>query len=200
MAVLRLLIFVVASGVCAGCAHTVVIEPEPANARVFVDGELLGEGRQAIERRVIVGDRLRVTAQADGYDDVALTVDASEWYPYPGLLALTPLLGIPIGAAVFVAGLPLLGVGIILGPLVGVGWAVVTSPTMASLAFTRKFPDTIKIKMTRKKPVVRTDGLLPVDLFGLPPEASPNPPPDVGPLPPKTTRPPTSSTGGNPVP
>ncbi len=184
-----------------GCAHAIVIEPDVKNARVFVDGELVGEGTQTIERRVIVGDQLRVSASADGYDDFAVTVDANEWYPYPGALALVPLLGLPIGGAVLIAGLPLLGIGIILGPLVGVGWAVVTSPTIASLAFTRKYPDTIKIKMVRKKPPVGFDGLLPSDIFGVPDDLSPNPLPDVGPLPQgDATKKKPQPGSGNPVP
>lgn len=200
---LRLLCLVAVAAVGSGCAHAVLLEPDVKNARVFVDGELVGEGAQTIERRVIIGDQLRVSAQAEGYEDFAVTVDANEWYPYPGLLALVPLLGIPIGGAVFVAGLPLLGIGIVLGPLVGVGWAVVTSPTIASLAFTRKYPDTIKIKMIRKKPALNTDGLLPADIFGVPDDVSPNPLPDVGPLPggeAKKKKPPAQPGSGNPVP
>lgn len=181
----------------SGCAHIVNIEAEPKNAKIFIDGEAVGVGDQVIERRVLVGDQLRISAQADGYEDFAVSVPASEWYPYPGLLALVPLLGIPIAIPVTIIGLPLLGIGLILGPLVAVGWALVTSPTIAGLAFTRKYPETIKVKMVRKRssePI-----LLPADLWGLPDDLGPNPLPDVGPLPDKSTRPP-QPTGGNPVP
>lgn len=195
---LCVVVVVVLCGAFSGCAHAVLIETEPKNARVFVDGELVGQGPQTIERRVIVGDQLRVSAQADGYEDAAVSVAASEWYPYPGLLALVPLLGIPVGAVVFVAGLPLLGIGIILGPLVGVGWAVVTSPTIAGLAFTRKYPDTVKIKMVKKKPP-GGDLVLPSDFFGVPDDTSPNPLPDVGPLP-EGAKKRGQPSGGNPVP
>jgi hypothetical protein len=202
-ALVRTVVVVAAAALGAsGCAHAVLIETEPKNARIFVDGELVGEGPQTIERRVIVGDQLRVQAQADGYEDAAVSVAASEWYPYPGLLALVPLLGIPIAIPITILGLPLLGVGLIIGPLVAVGWAVVTSPTIASLAFTRKYPDVVKLKLIKKK----TTGdplLLPADLFGVPDDISPNPIPDVGPIDDGPAAPKQKKgqpAGGNPVP
>jgi hypothetical protein len=198
-ALVRLIaVVVVVVAAASGCAHAVVIEPDVARADVFVDGEPVGRGTQTIERMVIVGDTLRVTAKAEGYEDASVVVEASEWYPWPGLLALVPLLGIPIAIPVTVLTLPLLGVGLILGPLVAVGWAVVTSPTVAGLAFTRRYPERVRVKMTRKPDP--TDVLLPADLFGLPDDVSPNPIPDVGPLGPPPPPPPPPSPGGNPLP
>jgi hypothetical protein len=202
---LRFVVVVVAfalSGV--GCAHAVMIETEPKNARIIVDGELLGEGAMTIEKAVFFGDTLRLSAEADGYESSTILVPASEWYPWPGLLALVPLAGIPLSLPALIV--PILGPFI--AAAIAVTWAVVTSPTLLSLGLVRKYPDKVSIKLKRKVPS-DPGVLLPSDIWIVPDELTPNPIPDVGqlkanndpPLDPKAPpRPKTQPTGGNPVP
>lgn len=183
-----------------------MIETEPKNAKVIVDGEMLGEGAMTIEKTVFFGDTLRLSAEAEGYESTTVLVPASEWYLWPGLLALVPLAGIPIS-------LPFLIVPI-LGPFVAaaiaVSWAVVTSPTLLSLGLVRKYPDKVKLKLKRR---VTNDPTftLPSDLWLEPDEPTPNPLPDVGevePTPPdpghagapKVPLKKAQPTGANPVP
>ncbi|MDP2340177.1 MAG: hypothetical protein Q8O67_04400 [Deltaproteobacteria bacterium] len=205
MILLRLFVVVVAVAFFGvGCAHAVMIETEPKNARVIVDGEMLGEGAMTIEKAVFFGDTLRLSAEADGYEASTIVVPASEWYPWPGLLALVPLAGIPISLPALIV--PILGPFI--AAAIAVTWAVVTSPTLLSLGLVRKYPDKITIKLKRKLPS-DPGVLLPSDIWIVPDDITPNPVPDVGqlkgpnaPVEPTTgpTKKTTQPTGGNPVP
>ena len=181
-----------------------MIETEPKNARVIVDGVVLGEGAMTIEKTVFFGDTLRLSADADGYEPSTVVVPASEWYPWPGFLALVPLAGIPMSLPALVV--PILGPFI--AAAIAVTWAVVTSPTLLSLGLVRKYPDKVNIKLKRRAPLDPTL-LLPSDLWVVPDDLSPNPIPDVGqhddddddgsppvPQPRRTGQP----TGGNPIP
>jgi hypothetical protein len=80
-----------------------------------------------------------------------------------------------------------------------VGWAVVTSPTLLSLALVRKFPDTVTVPLKRKRPRPDADALQPSDGLGLD-DLGANPIPDVGPPPETPMLKSVPSDGGNPVP
>jgi hypothetical protein len=210
---LRLCLVIVAAAVglgLTGCAHAVRIETNPVGARVSVDGEVAGKAPLEVRRTVFVGDQLRVTVDAEGYEPQTVIVPASEWYPWPGLLACTPALGVPIAAPFAIGLLPFCGAGLFVGPAIAIGWAVVTSPTLLSLGLVRKFPDRVVVRLRRRG----DDGgvVLPGELFYVPDDQTPNPPPLAGPdddvaaepgrvPPPSDPRslPPSDSTG-NPLP
>lgn len=184
----------VTSGV--GCSHVVTIETDPVGAVVTVDNKVVGESPVRVERTVFFGDQLRISAEREGYEPATISLAASEWYPWPGLLAAVPLLGLPIS-------LPALLVPIA-GPFIAaaivVGWAVVTSPTLLSLALVRKYPDSVVVPLVRKRSM-STDVLIPSE--GDPDDLGANPLPDVGEL----SRPPAPDKaaprppdGANPVP
>jgi len=185
------------------CAHTVTIDADPLGATITVDGEEIGPAPVTVERVVYVGDQLRISAENEGYEPVSVSVPASEWYPWPTLLAFVPLLGLPLAAPALL--IPV--AGLIIAPVVAVGWAVATSPFLLSLALTRKFPETITVtlKKRRQEPL---EGLTPGDLFDYPDDAGPNPLPDVGgqaktkppPAPPAATPSSPPPPGANPVP
>ncbi len=188
----------------SGCAHTIVIDTEPGGGHIVVDGEDVGQGPVSVERVVFFGDQLRVSATQDGYEPTAVSVAASEWYPWPGLLAAVPLLGIPLSLPAFI--IPFAGPFI--AAAVAVTWAVVTSPTLLSLALIRKYPDTVAIPMNRRR---RDGGTIIVPDLPLDPneDLGANPLPDIGlgeNPPPTATSPlttpkkPPPSAGGNPVP
>ncbi|MBM4282298.1 MAG: PEGA domain-containing protein [Deltaproteobacteria bacterium] len=188
-----------------GCAHAVRIETSPVGARVSVDGETPGKAPLVVRRTVFVGDQLRVAVDAEGYEPQTVIVPASEWYPWPGLLACTPALGVPIAAPFAIGLLPFCGAGLFVGPAIAVGWAVVTSPTLLSLGLVRKFPDRVVVRLRRRG----EDGgvVLPGELFYVPDDQTPNPPPLGGPdepVPPTPPGPrplmPPSDSAGNPVP
>ena len=176
MSALRLFLVIAVALQGVGCAHAVMIETEPKNARVIVDGEPLGVGDLTFEKPVFFGETLRLSAEADGYDSNTIVVPASEWYPWPGLLALVPLAGIPLSLPALLV--PILGPFIAAG--IAVTWAVVTSPTLLSLVLVRKYPDKITIKLKRRVSADPTGVLLPSDLWIVPDEITPNPIPDVG--------------------
>ena len=188
-----------------GCAHVVRIETTPPGARVSVDGAVIGTSPVELKRPVFVGDQLRVSVEADGYEPQSVTVPASEWYPWPALMACTPMLGLPISLPFATVLLPCFGLGLVVGPAIAIGWAVVTSPTLLSLGLVRKFPDRVVIPLRRRE---KDGGVLPGDLFYVPDEATPNPLPlpDEPTSPTSPTTPPTStpdtppSPGGNPLP
>jgi hypothetical protein len=190
-----------------GCAHAVVIDTEPGGGNITVDGEDVGTGPVTVERVVFFGDQLRVSVTQDGYEPTAISVPAGEWYPWPGLLAVVPLLGIPLSLPAFI--IPFAGPFI--AAAFAVTWAVVTSPTLLSLALIRKYPDTVAVPMQRRK---RIDGAVLVPDLPLDPnvDLGANPIPDVGidenpppaaatgpPSPPKK-KPSPPPAGGNPVP
>ncbi len=185
------------------CAHTVTIDAEPLGATITVDGEEVGPAPAKVERVVYVGDQLRISAEQEGYEPMSVSIPASEWYPWPALLAFVPLLGLPLAAPTLL--IPV--AGLVIAPVVAVGWAVATSPCLLALALTRKYPDTVTVtlKKRRKEPL---EGLTPGDLFDYPDDAGPNPLPDVGgtaktkgPLSPAATTPPLPPPpGANPVP
>jgi hypothetical protein len=188
-----------------GCAHTVHIETTPVGARVSVDGTAVGKSPVEVTRAVFVGDSLRVAVEADGYEPQTVIVPASEWYPWPGLLACTPALGVPIATPFAIGLLPFCGAGLFVGPAIAIGWAVVTSPSLLALGLVRKFPDRVVVRLRRRG----DEGgvVLPGELFYVPDDATPNPLPladddDAG----ATGRAPADEpdgaqpSGGNPVP
>ena len=161
---------------CSGCAHCVVVETEPVGARVSVDGEFVGTSPVAIDHVVFFGDLLRARAEAPGHDDATVSIPASEWYPWPGLLAAVPLLGLPLS-------LPALLVpfaGPFIAAAIAVSWAVLTSPTLLSLALVRKYPDVVAVTLKpASSPRPGDFGLPPGDVVGYPDDLGPNPLPDV---------------------
>lgn len=198
----RLITTLIAVGLAsigAGCSHVVTIETDPVGATVMVDNQVVGQSPVKVERSVFFGDQLRVSVEREGYEPANVSVAATEWYPWPGLLAAIPLLGLPISLPALL--IPFAGPFI--AAAIVVGWAVVTSPTLLSLALVRKYPDTVVIPMTRRKPP-STDVLIPSDLFGAD-DLGANPLPDVGtgptPSPPlKQTPKPKPPDGANPLP
>jgi hypothetical protein len=175
------------SALSSGCAHTMIIETEPAGARVSIDGKPVGDSPVVTTQYTSTGGRLHVTVDADNYEPAHVTVTQSEWFLWPAILAVVPLFGVP-----FVV-IP------ILGPIITVGWAVVTSPTLLSLVFLQKYPERVKVTL-------RPRGFLqPTDSWLIPDDMDPNPPPlprepkEKGPPADYTPQPPQPD-GGNPVP
>jgi hypothetical protein len=156
------------------CAHRMVVETEPASARISVDGEVVGTSPVVIERVAFIGDTLGIKVEADNHEPSFVAVPASEWNWWPAALALVPL-----------AGLPLVVIPVI-GPVLTVVWAIGTSPTLLSLAFVRRYPEHVQVRLKPK----RSDVILPLDIFDLPDEA-PNPVPlgAPGTTPPATATP-----------
>jgi hypothetical protein len=157
-----------------GCAHAVRIETEPPGATVVVDGERVGRGPATLQRTVFIGDQLRIAVAADGYEPATVVVPAQEWTAWPTALACTPALGVPLAVPFLVGFLPLCGAGLVVGPAVAVGWAVVTSPTLLALGMARKYPDVVRVKL---KPRSINPLVLPGEFFYVPDDDAPNPPP-----------------------
>jgi hypothetical protein len=161
-------------GVAAsGCAHRVVIETKPVGATVIVDDEVIGQSPVIIERSSWVGDSLAVKVQADNYETGFKSVAASEWFWWPALVALIPMAGLP-----FVV-IP------VIGPVITVAWAVVSSPSLLGLTLIRRFPEHVEITLKPRMGVGEV--VLPLDVMNLPDEESPNPiplEPKPPPLPP----------------
>jgi len=198
VAVLLRLMPVLAVCLAAGCTHVVTIETDPVGAMVTVDDKEVGPSPVRVEKTVFFGDQLRVSVEREGFEPATISVAASEWYLWPGLLAAVPLLGLPLSLPALV--IPFAGPFI--AAAVVVGWAVVTSPTLLSLALVRKYPDTVTVPLKRKRPPPGTDVLLPADLFG-PDDLGANPIPDVGPGPDASPPPPAKPRppdGANPLP
>lgn len=198
---LRLIAVIALGAGSVSCAHAVTIESAPVGAIITVDGEEVGPGPVRIERVVYMGDQLRISAEKQGFEPMAVSIPASEWYPWPAVLAFVPLLGLPLAMPALL--IPV--AGLVIAPVVAVGWAVATSPLVLSLALTRKFPDTVTVTLKKRRKDT-LESLTPGDFFAHPDEAGPNPLPDVGArttsmpssTPPLT--PPQTQPGPNPVP
>jgi hypothetical protein len=149
----------IAASLASGCAHRVVIETDPVGAIVIVDEEVIGPSPAIIERSSWVGDTLAVKVTADNYETGFQSVAASEWYWWPALAAMIPMAGLP-----FIV-LP------VIGPVIAIVWAVVTSPSLLALTMIRRFPEQVSIKLRPR----RGDVILPLDIMNLPDEESPNP-------------------------
>ncbi len=178
-------------GAASGCAHRVLIQSEPAGARIFVDGQLEGESPVVVERSSSSGGRMRVTAQLENFETSESIVEADDWFIWPALLAVTPLIGVPF-VVVPVA-----------GPFITCGWACATSPLLFSLAFLRKYPDEVTVRM---RPRFGGGMFLPTDSWMIPDDVDPNPSPlplEVVPIP-KKKKPaenlPPQPEGANPPP
>lgn len=173
----------------SGCAHTMIVETEPAGAVVTINGEPQGESPAVTTQFTSTGGRLYVTAEADGYEKASLVVTQSEWFLWPAIVAVTPLLGVPFIVIPFI------------GPIITVGWAVISSPTLLSLVFLQKYPERVKLKMRARVPA---DPFMPTDTWLIPDDMDPNPPPlpDGAPADDATKPPeqPPQPEGGNPVP
>lgn len=179
----------VALGLGSGCAHTMVIETEPPGASVMVNGEAQGDSPVVTQQLTSTGGRLHVTAEADGYEPTSVVVTQSEWFLWPAIVAVTPFLAVPFIVIPFI------------GPVITIGWAVLTSPTLVALLFLQRYPERVSITLRPKLP---GGVLLPTDSWLIPDDYDPNPPPlpsDVPePLPPAPPPQPPQPEGGNPVP
>lgn len=173
----------------SGCAHTMIVETEPTGAVVTINGEPQGAAPAVTTQFTSTGGRLYVTAEAEGYEKASLVVTQSEWFLWPAIIAVTPLFGVPFIVIPFI------------GPIITVGWAVITSPTLLSLVFLQKYPERVKLKMRAKLP---GDPFVPTDTWLIPDDMDPNPPPltDKPPFedPNKPPEQPPQPEGGNPVP
>ena len=71
--------------VCAfasACAHTLIIETEPIGARIFVEGEDLGQSPVLTAQRLTAVGRLHVRAEAEGFDSETVVVMPNGWMPW----------------------------------------------------------------------------------------------------------------------
>ena len=174
----------------SGCATTMVIETEPAGARVTIDGKDVGEAPTVTKQFTSTGGRLHVTVDAEGYETANVIVTQSDVFLWPAMIALTPLLMLPVIV------IP------VIGPIITIGWAIVTSPTLLSLLFIQKYPDRVKVAL---RPKLRNGIPQPTDSWTIPDDLVPNPPPlprEPPPPPPDDTTPPQppQPEGGNPIP
>jgi hypothetical protein len=188
--VLAVVAVALAMSASTGCAHTMIVETEPSGAVVTINGEPQGQSPAVTTQFTSTGGRLYIEAEADGYQKASLVVTQSEWFLWPAIVAVTPLLGVPFIVIPFI------------GPVITVGWAVITSPTLLSLVFLQKYPERVKLKMRAKLP---TDPFVPTDTWLIPEDMDPNPPPlpDKAAPPEDPSKPleqPPQPEGGNPVP
>jgi hypothetical protein len=178
----------VASSVLSGCAHTMIVETEPAGAVISINGKVQGEAPVISTQFTSTGGRLYVTAEADNYETTNVIVAQSEWFLWPAIIAITPALAVPFVVIPFI------------GPVITIGWALVTSPTLLSLVFLQKYPERVRIVM---KPKLASGMPQPTDTWLIPEDYDPNPPP-LPPLPDPAYAPPRDQPpqpeGGNPVP
>ena len=79
---------------------------------------------------------MRISAAADGHEELTVIVPAAEWSLWPGNFALVPLLGVPLSVRVLLVPilLPFSAAGIV------VTWATVTSPLLWTLGLVRTDP------------------------------------------------------------
>jgi PEGA domain len=169
------------------CAHTMIIETEPPGAKVWVDGELQGEAPVVTEQRTGFGGHVTVRVEAESFETTELQVERTDWFLWPAIIAVTPLFGVPFIVIPFI------------GPVISIGWAVLTSPTLISLAFIQRYPDSVSIKL---RPRSAAGFLQPTDTWLIPDDLDPNPPP-LPPKPPEAVPPvvlPPQPDGANPIP
>ena len=89
---------------------------------------------------------MRISAAADGHEELTVIVPAAEWSLWPGNFALVPLLGVPLSVRVLLVPilLPFSAAGIV------VTWATVTSPLLWTLGLVRTYPDKVNLKLRRR--------------------------------------------------
>jgi hypothetical protein len=148
-----------------GCSHTVLVRTAPEGATVSVDGEEKGEAPVVVETRSGVFDTMSITAELEGFSSKRVLLEQTEWFLWPGLLAVTPFLALPL-IVVFPP----------VGAIVAVVWALATSPTLLSLAFIRRYPDEVVIELEPRQADESLE-FLPTDWWTIPEEYAPNPPP-----------------------
>lgn len=151
----------------SACSHTVLVRTVPEGAQVTVDGEPKGESPVVVETQSGVFDSMSVTAELQGFDKKRVLVEQSEWFLWPGLLAVTPFVALPL-VVVFPP----------IGPIIALVWFVVTSPTFLSLAFIRTYPDEVVIELEPRRAESSLE-FLPTDWWTIPEEYAPNPLPSV---------------------
>lgn len=145
-----------------GCAHKTVIRTRPEGARVYVDGEYAGESPVVVERYAGTGGELRVRAELDDVLESDTLVERTDWFLWPALLAVTPLLALPTLVVP------------IFGPFICGGWAVLTSPTVFGLCFLRRYPHEVTVLLIPR--LGEQDGVvLPTDDWTVPSDYAPNP-------------------------
>jgi hypothetical protein len=148
-----------------GCSHTVLVRTAPEGAVIAVDGDVKGESPLVVETRSGVFDTMSITAELEGFSSKRVLLEQTEWFLWPGLLAVTPLLMLPL-VVVFPP----------FGAIVALAWAVVTSPSLLSLAFIRTYPNEVVIELEPRQADESLE-FLPTDWWTVPEEYAPNPPP-----------------------
>lgn len=145
-----------------GCAHKTVIRTVPEGASVYVDGEYAGPSPVVVERYAGTGGQLLVRAEHDAFLHGETVLERTDWFLWPALLAVTPLLAAPTLVIPFA------------GPFICGGWALLTSPTLAALFFLRRYPEDVTITLM---PRVGIDGgaVRPTDDWAIPDDYVPNP-------------------------
>jgi hypothetical protein len=154
----------IAAPLASGCAHKTVIHTVPEGAEVYIDGEYAGESPVVVERFAGTGGQMQVRAEMDAFLEHDTVLERTDWFLWPALIAITPLVAIPT-LVVPVA-----------GPFICGGWAILTSPTLCSLFFLRRYPDEITVTLS---PRVGSDGVQPTDDWMVPDEYAPNPLPEI---------------------
>jgi hypothetical protein len=148
----------------SGCAHKTVIHTVPEGAEVYVDGEYAGVAPVVVERFAGTGGQMQVRAELQAFDEHETVLERTDWFLWPLLVAVTPFIAIPT-LVVPVA-----------GPFICGGWAILTSPTLISLYFLRRYPD--EVTVTLSPHLGDNAEVLPTDDWMVPDEYAPNPLPE----------------------
>ncbi|MFN3403467.1 MAG: PEGA domain-containing protein [Cytophagaceae bacterium] len=64
----RLIILLLSAGILSSCASTTLIQSEPAGAKVYIDGNYVGQTPYAYTDRKITGMRTNVMLEKEGYN------------------------------------------------------------------------------------------------------------------------------------
>lgn len=159
-------LLVVLCALASACAHQTVIRTEPEGAQVFIDGNRVGAAPVIVERPLGTAGEMEIRVELEAFEPTTVRIERSEWFLWPALLAMTPFLAVPtVVIPVF-------------GPFLCGGWALLTSPSLISLAFLRRFPAEVTVPLSPRLRV--DDGLvLPTDDWTVPDDYTPNPLPPL---------------------
>ena len=148
-----------------GCVHQTVIRSAPEGATILVDGEEVGTAPVVIERPLGLFGEIKIEAEQDSFLLATQTIERDQWFLWPGLLAMVPFFAAPLVVIPFA------------GPLIAIGWAAATSPTLLSLLFLRRYPAEVILELAPRHSVI-DNIILPTDGWTLPDDYAPNPIPD----------------------
>ena len=89
-------VFLALALLSAGCASTTMIQSNPGNAKVYLDGTLVGETPYRHTDARIVGSSMTIRLEKDGYDPLVSTITKDEVINMEavvgGLFVVVPLL------------------------------------------------------------------------------------------------------------